>query len=249
MNVLGSVASEYRDRIVSILDQIVADQHIALRSASNAVAASLEADGLVYATGSGHSHLIAAEAFFRAGGIAAVQPIFDTPLMLHVSASQSSLAEREAGRAENIIAGYNIGRNDVIFIASNSGRNAYPIEMAMAAKARGATTIALTSMQHTQQVSSRHSSGRRLFEVTDIVLDNGAIYGDACIQVGSSNDAMAPTSTITGAFIINTVIADAVGILADRNISVDVYQSANAQGGEAKQNDLIKRWKPRIRGL
>lgn len=246
---MGDVARRYRDRIVQILDRIVSEHTDAFDAARDAIVAALVADRLIYATGSGHSHLIAAEAFFRAGGIAAVQPILDPALMLHVSASQSSLIEREVGRAETIIAQYDIKPGDVVFIASNSGRNAYPIEMAMAAKARGATTIALTSMQHSQQVASRHPSGKRLFELTDIILDNGAAYGDASLHVGPNGLMMGPTSTISGAFIINAVIAEAVDLLADRDFAVDVYQSSNGRGGKTATDALVHRWQSRIRGL
>jgi uncharacterized phosphosugar-binding protein len=140
-------------------------------------------------------------------------------------------------------------RGDVVFVASNSGRNAYPIEMALAAKARGATTVALTSLQHTMNVTSRHPSGKRLFEVSDIVLDNGAGYGDATLPVGRHGLCMGPTSTIVGVFIINAVLAEAVDRLADHGVAVDVYQSANVQGAEAAADDMIRRWKPRIKGL
>lgn len=246
---MGEVARRYRDRVVEILDRIIFEQSAAFDAARDAVVSALAADRLIYATGSGHSHLIAAEAFFRAGGIAAVQPIFDPNLMLHVSASRSSLVEREIGRAEKIIAEYDVVPGDVIFIASNSGRNAYPIEMAVAARARGAITIALTSMQHTQRVSSRHPSGQRLFELADIVLDNGAAYGDACLYVGPESVAMGPTSTISGAFIINAIIAEAVDLLMDRDLAVDVYQSSNGQGAETAADAIVSRWQPRIKGL
>lgn len=246
---MGEVARAYRGGIVQILDRIVAEQGSAFDRASAAVAAALTADRLIYATGSGHSHLIAAEAFFRAGGLAAVQPILDPALMLHVSASQSSLHERETGRAETIIAGYDVGPGDVVFIASNSGRNAYPIEMALAARARGATTIALTSLHHSRQVSSRHPSGKRLFELADIVLDNGAAYGDASLRIGPHGLAMGPTSTISGAFIINAVLAEAVDLLAGRDVPVDVYQSSNGEGGEDAVDAVIRRWQSRIKGL
>lgn len=249
MIVVAGITRNYRDRIVEILDRIVSEQGAALDAARDAVAAALEADRLIYVTGSGHSHLIAAEAFFRAGGIAAVQPILDPALMLHVSAAQSSLIERQVGRAESIIAEYAIGPGDVLFIASNSGRNAYPIEMAMAGRMRGATTIALTSMRHTRQVSSRHPSGKRLFELADIVLDNGAAYGDAAVRVGPNDVAMGPASTISGAFIINAVIAEAVDMLANRNVPVDVFPSSNGEGGETAVDAIIARWQPRIKGL
>ena len=192
---------------------------------------------------------VRAEAFFRAGGFAAVQPIFDPPLMLHVSASNSSLVERQSGSAARAFANYSIKSEDVVFIVSNSGRNSFPVEAAAIAKGFGATTVAITSINHTKAVSSRHSSGKRLFEVADIVIDNGARYGDACLDIGSTRVAMGPTSTISGCFIINAVIAQAVDILASQSITVDVYQSSNGEGGEAAVDAIVERWRPRIKGL
>ena len=239
----------YRNRIVDILDRVLACQADAFDAARDAVAEALAADRLVHVAGSGHSHLIAEEAFFRAGGIAACQAILDPDLMLHIDASRSSALERESGYAEKVLAGYPIGPGDVVFVASNSGRNAYPIEVALGAKARGATTIAITSLVHASRVTSRHASGKRLFEVCDIVLDNGSDYGDASVSVGSSGLAMGPTSTITGVFLVNTVMAEAVEALTARDITVDVYQSANAQGTDAATQAMIGRWKPRLKGL
>lgn len=246
---MGEILRRYRDQVVDILDRIVASQTDAFDAARDAVATALAANRLVYVAGSGHSHLIAEEAFYRAGGIAAAQPILDPDLMLHVSASRSTDFERESGRAEKVLAGYGILRGDVVFVASNSGRNAYPIEMALAAKARGAVTVALTSLRHTSGVTSRHPSGKRLFEVSDIVLDNGAEYGDATLPVRRDGPRMGPTSTITGVFIINAVLAEAVGQLADRGVPVDVYQSANAEEADSAADDMVRRWQPRIKGL
>lgn len=245
---MRDVLRDYRDQIVDILDRTVASQKDAFGAARDAVARALGADQLVYVAGSGHSNLIAEEAFYRAGGIAAAQAILDPDLMLHVSASRSTRLERETGRAEKVLANYDVSCGDVVFIASNSGRNAYPIEMALLAKARGATTVALTSLQHTRNVTSRHESGKRLFEVSDVVLDNGVEYGDARLPVGSHGLYMGPTSSIIGMFIINAVLAAAVDRLAHQGVAVDIYQSANLQGAKGT-DDVIRRWKPRIRGL
>ena len=247
--IVGDFRQRYRDRVVDILDRTVAGQKDAFDAARDAVVTALAADRLIYVTGSGHSHLIAEEVFYRAGGIAAAQAILHPDLMLHVSASRSTQFERETGRAERVIADYGVMPGDVVVVVSNSGRNAYPIEMALAAKARGATTVALTSLKHTLSVTSRHPSGQRLFEVSDIVLDNGAEYGDANLDVGHHGLRMGPTSTITGVFIIHAVLAEAVDYLADRNVAVDVYQSANVQGADAAVDDMIRRWQPRIKGL
>jgi uncharacterized phosphosugar-binding protein len=169
--------------------------------------------------------------------------------MLHVSASRSSQLERQTGLAEKVLSGYPVTAGDVVFVVSNSGRNAYPIEMAQSAKARGATTVALTSLKHTRGVTSRHPSGKRLFEVCDLVLDNGADYGDASVEVGKDGLRMGPVSTISGVFLINAVIAEAVDLLAERGVAVDLYQSANGQGGEAAADAMVRRWQPRLKGL
>jgi uncharacterized phosphosugar-binding protein len=239
----------YRSQVVEILGRVLDEQPAALDAARDAIATALAADRLVYVAGSGHSHLIAEEVFYRAGGIAAAQAILDPDLMLHLGAERSTLLEREAGRAERILADYPVGPGDVVIIASNSGRNAYPIEMALACKARGATTIALTSLRHARAITSRHHSGKLLYQVTDLVLDNGGEYGDAALSVGDNDTRMGPTSTIAGVFILNALLAEAVDQLSRGGLEVDVYQSANMQGAEAAAQEMIRRWQSRIRGL
>jgi uncharacterized phosphosugar-binding protein len=246
---MEALRRRYRDHVVGIIDAVIASQADALDAARDAVARALGHDHLLYVAGSGHSHLLAEEVFYRAGGIAAAQAILDPDLMLHLGAERSTLLEREEGRAERVLANYPVGPGDVVVVASNSGRNAYPIEMALAARARGATTIALTSLRHARRTTSRHSSGKRLFEVTDLVLDNGGEYGDACLPIAGGAARMGATSTMLGAFILNTVLAEAVNQLAERGIGVDVYQSANMQGAETEAEALIAKWRPRIRGL
>ena len=246
---MSAFLQRYRDRVVGILDHIIDSQTESFTKVRDAVAGALAADRLIYVAGSGHSHLIAEEAFFRAGGIAAAQAILDEDLMLHVSASRSSQLERQTGLAEQVLSNYPVTAGDVVFVVSNSGRNAYPIEMAQSAKARGATTVALTSLKHTRGVTSRHPSGKRLFEVCDLVLDNGADYGDASVEVGKDGMRMGPVSTISGVFLINAVIAEAVDLLAERGVAVDLYQSANGQGGEAAADAMVRRWQPRLKGL
>ena len=111
-----------------------AEQRDRLATAQDWVADALAADGLVYVTGSGHSHMIAEEVFYRAGGAAAVQAILDPALMLHQGAHRSTVLERLEGYAETVLEDYPIGPRDVLFVASNSGRNAFPIEAALFAR-------------------------------------------------------------------------------------------------------------------
>ena len=241
--------NSYREAILSTIDTIIEASGEAISAARDAVATALRSDRLVYVGGSGHSHLIAEEVFYRAGGIAAAQAILDPDLMLHTGAVRSTQLEREEGRADRVLANYPLAAGDVVFIASNSGRNAYPIELALAAAARGATTVAITSLAHANATTSRHSSGKLLCEVADIVIDNGGAYGDAALPIAGRNIRMGPTSTIAGVFIVNTVIAEAVTILAGEGVAVDVYQSANMQRPEGEAEAIVARWQPRIRGL
>lgn len=244
---MSVVRTRYRDSTIAVLDSILAHSGEALDRARDAVVAALRADRLVCVGGSGHSHLIAEEVFYRAGGIAAAQAILDPDLMLHNGAVRSTRIEREEGRAEQVISGYPVGPGDVVFVASNSGRNAYPIELALAASARGATTVAITSLSHARATTSRHSSGKLLYEVADIIIDNAGAYGDASLPIEGRGVRMGPTSTIAGVFIVNTIMAEAVAALAALGVAVDVYESANMQVAEVEE--MVSRWQSRIRGL
>ena len=246
---MSKLRNLYRDRVAAVLDRALGEQGEALDAVRDAVAEALAADRLIYVAGSGHSHMLAEEVFYRAGGAAAVQAVLDPDLMLHLGAERSTRIEREEGRADKVLAGYPVGPGDVVFIASNSGRNAYPIELALAAKARGATTVALTSRRHAEATPSRHPSGKRLHELTDFVLDNGGEHGDATLPIPGRDVAMGPTSTIAGAFLLNAVMAEAVAKLAEAGILVDVFRSANTEGPPGEMEAILARWRPRIKGL
>ena len=240
---------DYRDRIVAIMDGLLAREGAAMDAARDAIAMALAGGGVLHVAGSGHSHMIAEEVFYRAGGIAAAQAILDDDLMLHRGAERSTRIEREEGQAARVLADYAIAPGDVVVVASNSGRNAYPVELALEAKARGAVVIALTSLAHARAVASRHASGLRLFEVADIVLDNGGEYGDAALPIPGGTQRMGPTSSVVGIWLINALIAEAVAALTARGIAVDVYESANADGSGGGTEAIVARWRGRIRGL
>jgi len=239
----------YRDKVVDVLDRLVASQRGALETAQAWVAETLKQDGLVYVTGSGHSHMIAEEVFYRAGGIAPLQAILDPALMLHQGAHHSTQLERLEGYAAGVLAAYPMAAKDILFIASNSGRNAFPVEAALHAKARGTRTVAITAMDHAGKVASRHSSGQRLHEVADLTIDNAVAQGDASLVLAGLDARMGPVSTIAGAFIMNIVIAQAVETLTAQGIAVDVYRSANLDNNDANSGAIVERWRGRIKGL
>ena len=186
------------------------------------------ADGhLLAVTGSGHSHMLAEEVFYRAGGLLAVLPILDPALMLHDAAISSSRIERLPGLAEVRLEAAGIGAGDVLVVASNSGRNAYPIEAAMVGRRLGARVIALTSLPHTRSVTSRHASGKRLFELADLVLDTGVPAGDATLQLPGLATPVGPLSTVIAAALLEAVVVEAVAWMLAHGHEPAVLRSAN----------------------
>ena len=112
-------------------------------------------------------------------------------------------------------------------VVSNSGRNAYGIELAIKAKSIGCTTVALTSIQHSSNVESRHSSGKRLFELSDIVIDSHVPLGDASMSHPDFEENFGPVSTVSTVAIFNAVICRTIEILIENNQHPEVLKSAN----------------------
>lgn len=239
----------YRDNIVAILDRLLAEETAPMDAARDAIARTLAGGGILHVAGSGHSHMLAEEVFYRAGGIAAAQAILDDDLMLHRGAERSTRLERETGHAARVLDRYTIAPGDTVVVASNSGRNAYPVELALLARDRGATVIAVTSLAHARAVTSRHPSGKRLFELADIVLDNGGVYGDGALDIPGLPERMGPTSSIIGIWLLNALIAEAVALVTAKGIPVDIYRSANADRTDDAAQAIVARWRSRIHGL
>lgn len=238
----------FHSLVTEQISRAMTSQREALESAAALVADALCADRFLYAFGTGHSHMLAEEIFYRAGGLARAAAILDPPLMLHEGAAASSGREQQTGYAAELLARYPIAPGDVLVIASNSGRNAVPIEMALEARARGLKTIALTSLAHSRAFPSRHPSGKHLFELTDVVLDNGAAVGDAALELDSLPRKIGPTSSLTGIFLLQLVVVRAVELALARGHVPEVYASSNADVPGWNES-LIARYQPRIRHL
>lgn len=216
-------AERYLERLRRLLARLKR-QAGTIRKAAESVARSIDAGGIVHVFGTGHSHLIAEEAFYRAGGLVAVNPMLEEDLMLHRGALRSSAMERRSGLARSIARRHRMRAGDVGIVVSNSGRNAVPVEMALEMKKLGMTVIAITSLAHSRRVSARNRAGRRLFEVADLVLDNSGTYGDASVALRGVKAG--PTSTVAGAALIHALMLEALA----RMKKPAVFVSANANG-------------------
>jgi uncharacterized phosphosugar-binding protein len=211
-----------------------------LAPAVDAVVASVRAGGLTYIFGTGHSHLLALELHYRAGGPAFVVPILDESMMLHEGAIASTARERESGAAAAAFARYTIKSRDVVIVISNSGVNAAPVEAARIARVSGAAVIALTSRAY----SEASANGRpTLAGTADIVIDNGLPPGDALVALPGTPLKAGPGSTALGAALLHALFAEAAARLAADG-PPPIFLSANMPGAAENNRDLVERYGP-----
>ena len=242
--------TDYIDRLQALLERIKVEQASAITIAGRLVADALIGDGVIHTFGTGHSHLIADEAFFRAGGLVAINPILDERLIFLKGALESTRAERVPGFAQSLLDKERVGARDVAIVISNSGRNNVPVEMALEMKARGVKVIAITSVEQSRSSVPLHASGKRLFEIADIAIDNCVPTGDALLAIPGVAARIGPSSTVAGAAIINSIMIEAVADVVRRGRDVDVLPSANLDGvSEQRLKELLSRYRGRIRYL
>ena len=249
MEILMKKHLEYIENIKKIIEKIESSGTEKIEETAQVLSKTLMAGKKIYLFGTGHSHMLSEELFYRAGGLVNIQPILIDSLMLHVSASKSTEKEREEGMAERIFNEYNMSKDDAVIIISNSGRNGVIVDMALLCKAKGLYTIALTNLEHTYAGLSRHKSGKRLCEIADTVLDNFGCVGDACIEINNVEGKICPTSTVIGALLLNASVARAVEICAENGCHPEHFASSNVDGGDEINNRLVEKYIKEIKHL
>ena len=236
---------QYADHIAAAITAIRETQREKIIRAAQMVKAVLVRDGLIYVFGCGHSHILAEETFYRAGGLAAVSPIFYEPLMLHESASESSYLEKQEGLAEKVFETVRYGENDVLFCVSTSGINAVPVEFAKMTLDAGIPVIGISSDAYLSD-PVRNALGLHLQQACTLCVNNFAPHGDACLKPEGWQTGMTPVSTVASTYIINSVLAESVRMAAEDGVNVPLYVSGNISGGAERNKALIEAFKPRI---
>lgn len=220
-----------------------------ITNAASILSHSLSRKGWIYACGTGHSHLLAEEIFYRAGGFARVRPLLLPQLMLHESATGSTYEERKEGYAPILFQGYAITKNDVLLLSSNSGRNAVPIELASYAREHGAKVIVITNLAHSKSIASRHASGLKLYQLGDVVLDNFGEIGDAALTLEGMDTPVGPTSTAIGTALLQSVCVEAIAQLLAQGITPEVFASSNSDYGASHNKALLEAYMPLVKML
>ncbi|MBN1266466.1 MAG: sugar isomerase domain-containing protein [Anaerolineales bacterium] len=219
------------------LKQVFSSQQENMTRMASLWADAIEQDHMLYSFGSGHSRFIAGELYWRAGGLAAALSIEDPA---------AGAAERVEGYAETFMQTYELGPGDLLVVISNSGINAVPLEVALYGKKHGATVITLTNLEHSSRAASRHSSGKKLFEVADLVLDTGGQRGDAVVPLEGVDWHVGPTSTMISVAVLNAVVAQTAQNLIDRGVIPPALISANVAEGDEHNKQVGERYWRRL---
>jgi uncharacterized phosphosugar-binding protein len=204
------------------------------------IGGSIARGGVVHTFGSGHSELVSREIIGRAGGLVCVTGIIDPT---------GGFIENLPGYGEKLAARYDrqyqLNAGETVIVISNSGKNASPIDVALYAKSKGLTVVALSCLAMSRAARSEHSSGKRLFEVADHVLDNGGVPGDAVVDIGGGVSA-GPTSTLIGCSVLNWLMLSVVEWLAANGQPLPVLRSQNSPGAIEHNRELAARYKGRL---
>lgn len=240
---------KYLKYVKMMLNNIEESQKENIKSASNIISKCIQNKGILHVFSTGHSHMLIEEMFYRAGGLVQVNPILDPGLMQHQGAIKSTKLERLSGYAKVIIDSVELRENEPIIIISNSGINSVPVEMAMLAKEKGLNVIAITSIQTSSRIESRHESKKKLMDIADVVIDNCVPLGDTTIEVGNTNQKIGSVSSIAGIYIVQRLVLDIVNDCYEKGKIPPIYTSANLPGGDEHNSMLIDEYKSRVRGL
>ncbi|MCK1999174.1 SIS domain-containing protein [Psychrobacillus psychrodurans] len=233
----------YWKEINFLLEKVAEQENENIENASKLIAERIKKGGILQLFGCGHSHLLAQEAYYRAGGLVPVAPINIEPLMLHKGALTSSSNEKDPTLIGQYKDQVSFEPNDILIVISTSGRNPAPIDMAFLGKEAGILVISLQSLSYRDQ-EGRHASGKRLEEVVDIVLNTYVPVGDGLL----SNKGLqyGPASTVVGAALLNALICQVIEEISKESEELPVFKSANLSDSQFHNETMLKKYRNRI---
>lgn len=236
---------QYTELVTNLIGDIHEKQSDKLREVAELFVETIKNDKIIHVFGTGHSHMIGIEMFVRAGGLANVNAMLDCAVTTAAGAEKGGAVEKLEGLAEIIWDNYQIDKDDIMIIISNSGRNAVPVEMAMKAKKEGLKLIVITALEQSKNAISRHSSGKKLYEFADVILDNSVPTGDSLMSFNGLKSG--PGSTIAGCYIVDSILVETIEMLTEQNINPPVFGSQNVDGFD--NDSLYRKYKTRIKHM
>jgi uncharacterized phosphosugar-binding protein len=204
---------QYLQGMIERQEALIKREGPQIEEAARVITESLRKGGVVHMFGSGHSHLPPEEAFYRSGGLAPISPLFDPSLMFHEGTEKATVLEKWEGYATRfILPKYDLRPGEVMMSFSASGRNPAAIEVALGAKEKGLYTIGVTSRRYSAAYPSRHSSGKHLADVVDLVLDHDVPAGDNVIEIKEMPElgTTGGISTVLAMLLMNAVLSQVI---------------------------------------
>jgi uncharacterized phosphosugar-binding protein len=239
-----TAAGRYFEEATRRLRPLLDSQRDALDRAASLCTEAIAADGLVHLFGCGHSRMMCEEMTPRQGCFVGWHTIVELGLTFHNlivgpnGLRQSLHLEKTLGYAEQILRNFAFGPKDVLIVISTSGIREVIIEMAEGAKRRGLAVIGLLSRAHCDEARPAHPSGKKLIDVADVVLDNGAPIGDSLLEIAGCRNKTGPFSTVGGALVMNMLRCEVAQRLMDLNIEPVFLPSHQFVGSRSVEEQL-----------
>lgn len=244
----------YYKSIIENLEKVNATQGENIKAAASLMADAIANDRLIHVYGGGgHTTLPVGEMFFRAGGLACINPLMETGLSVFNQALKYLELERTVNFGASIIKYYNLEKDDVVIFFHNIGINPATIDAAMEMKKAGAKIIAVSSAAWQEEMPKdhfiRHPNKTNLFDYADVKIEDFNPVGDAVVNVPGLETPIAPVSNIVDFYIAHLLEIETVRQCIERGVTPPVWSSANTPGGDEKNADYLKKYRPRVKML
>ena len=238
---------DYFEAAAARLTALREQSALSIDAAADLLVRALRDGRRTFVFGSGHSALLALDVCVRAGTLATFNPLVVPGLLpSDYPYLRGALLERVSGIAAPVLDTTGVAAGDCLIVISNSGRNAVPVEMAMEARTRGLSVIAVTGLETATAEPSRHPSGQRLHELADVVIDTHTPYGDAALTVDGLPTAVGPLSTVLGSLALHALSVSVADKLLEAGEVPPVLASGNVAGGGQHSMDVLARHRDQV---
>ncbi|HEY9487639.1 MAG TPA: sugar isomerase domain-containing protein [Chryseosolibacter sp.] len=252
------LATQWLNNARDVMSRIEETQMENIRQAAEIMADSIEAGRWVHTFGCGHATIPIEEMYPRIGGFVGFHPMIELPLTFftritgEMGVHQFLFLERVEGYGVEIMKGYNFDERDTMWLFSHSGINNVNIDIAIESKKRGMKVIAFGSAAEAKGKKSRHSSGKTIFEVADLVVDTCAPLGDSSVPLKNHRDKVGPVSTMAFVTCVWMTVTTVAEILADRGVKLFIHPSHNVAGdttARERVEEALAEYKRRVAGV
>lgn len=243
-------AQAYWKKMNEILSLIEEEELSTIQQTAKMIADSTARGDMIHIFGPGHTHTLVDEMWLRAGGLASISPILDAGMMPAFGPYKGSALEHLEGYGRILLETHNTKPGEMIIIVSNVSRLAVVVDMGLAAKELGLTLVTLASLEFSRSVKPIHSSGKKLYEIADIVIDNKCPPGEAALELEGLDRRVGPATMIANAWILDAMTVEATAILIERGIDPPVILNFNIEAPKevifSSFNELTNRYRDRL---